>query len=112
MKDLPSVKKVAILGHIGKGNLGDEASMAALIQNIRRRHPAAAIWGFTLNPADTQARHQIPAFPIRRLTHAGGVVTAVQAGSPPGDTASSNSPAGGIKQWVKKVPLLGPSLRA
>ena len=58
--------RVGILGHVGNENLGDEAIIAAVIQNIRRRVPDAEINGFTLNPADTLERHGIVSFPIRR----------------------------------------------
>ena len=61
-----SIKKIGILGHVGNKNLGDEAIIAAVIQNVKRRCPRAEIYGFTLNPEDTKARHGIDAFPIRR----------------------------------------------
>ncbi len=60
------VRRIGIFGHVGNENLGDEASISAVIQNIRRRLPDAQIYGFTSNPEDTQKRHHIPAFPIRR----------------------------------------------
>jgi len=58
--------KIGILGHVGNGNLGDEAIVASLIQNIRRRCPTAEIHAFTSNPQDTRERHRIAAFPVRR----------------------------------------------
>ncbi len=58
---------IGILGHIGNGNLGDEAIFASVIENIRERIPEVALYGFTIRPEDTEARHAIPAFPIRRL---------------------------------------------
>ena len=60
-----SVKRIGILGHVGIENLGDEATVAAVIQNIRLRYPNAEIYGFTSKPADTQKRHKIRSFPIR-----------------------------------------------
>jgi polysaccharide pyruvyl transferase WcaK-like protein len=66
MTNRPQLKKIGILGHVGNGNLGDEAIFAAVIQHLRRRHPTAELYAFTSNPRDTQARHLIPAFPIRR----------------------------------------------
>jgi len=62
-----SIKKIGILGHVGNKNLGDEAILAAVIQNVKRRYPGAEIYGFTLNPEDTKARHGITAFPIRKI---------------------------------------------
>lgn len=59
---------IGLLHHTGGGNLGDEGTQAAVIQNIRRRWPTASIVGLTMNPEDTQRRHGIPAYPIRRRT--------------------------------------------
>jgi polysaccharide pyruvyl transferase WcaK-like protein len=46
--------------------MGNEMTMAALVQNLRRLHPGIALYGFTWVPHDTQERHGIPSFPIRR----------------------------------------------
>ncbi len=46
------------------GNLGDGAIQEAVIWNIRKRFPSAAIFGITLNPADTVERHGILSYPI------------------------------------------------
>jgi polysaccharide pyruvyl transferase WcaK-like protein len=59
-------KKIAILGHVGTKNLGDEAIIAAVIHQIGKRYPTAQIIGFTGDPDDTRARHGIPAFPLWR----------------------------------------------
>ncbi len=58
--------RIGVFGHVGNNNLGDEAIIAAVIENIRKRIPQADIIGFTINPEDTKARHGIPAFPIRK----------------------------------------------
>jgi polysaccharide pyruvyl transferase WcaK-like protein len=61
------IRRIGIFGHVGNGNLGDEAIIAAVIQNINQRFPNAHIYGITTNPADTQDRHKIAAFPINRV---------------------------------------------
>jgi polysaccharide pyruvyl transferase WcaK-like protein len=61
-----SRKRIGILGHVGTRNLGDEAIMAAVIQQIRERCPDAEIIGYTTDPEDTHQRHGITAFPVRR----------------------------------------------
>jgi polysaccharide pyruvyl transferase WcaK-like protein len=61
-----TVRKIGIFGHVGNKNLGDEAIISAIIQNIKRRRPEAQIYGFTLNPEDTENRHKITAFQIQR----------------------------------------------
>jgi polysaccharide pyruvyl transferase WcaK-like protein len=67
MSGTSAVRRVGIFGHVGNGNLGDEAIVSVVIENIRRRYPSAEILGFTLKPEDTVLRHKIAAFPIRRV---------------------------------------------
>ena len=65
---LRAPNKIGLLDHFGAGNLGDDATQTAVIQHIRRHWPDAAIYGFTMNPSDSQTRHGIPCYPIRRQT--------------------------------------------
>jgi polysaccharide pyruvyl transferase WcaK-like protein len=67
MKNFQGIRKIGVFGHVGNENLGDEAIIAAVIQNIKRRYPNAEIYGFTINPEDTRKRHKIAAFPIRKI---------------------------------------------
>ena len=67
MKNFQGIRKIGVFGHVGNENLGDEAIIAAAIQNIKRRYPNAEIYGFTINPEDTRKRHKIAAFPIRKI---------------------------------------------
>lgn len=60
--------KIGLLDHMGGGNLGDDTTQTAMIENIRSRWPDVTIYGFSMNPADTQCRHGIAAYPIRRTT--------------------------------------------
>lgn len=50
------------------GNLGDAAIQQAMIYHIGKYYPHAKLFGFSLDPDDTQRRHGIPAFPIQRPT--------------------------------------------
>jgi polysaccharide pyruvyl transferase WcaK-like protein len=59
-------KNIGLLDHLGHGNLGDDATLDAVMQNIKSRCPTAAIIGLSLNPSDTYKRHGIPSYPIRR----------------------------------------------
>jgi polysaccharide pyruvyl transferase WcaK-like protein len=59
-------RTIGLLHHIGGGNLGDDATQAAVMINIRRRWPHVTLIGFSANPDDTRKRHGIPAYAIRR----------------------------------------------
>jgi polysaccharide pyruvyl transferase WcaK-like protein len=56
--------RVAFVSPSGLGNLGDAAIIDSLVAGIRQRLPGAQIVGFTLNPADTAARHGVEAFTL------------------------------------------------
>jgi polysaccharide pyruvyl transferase WcaK-like protein len=61
-------KKIGLLDHTGNGNLGDDATQTAVMDNIKKRWPDSVICGFSMNPSDTQSRHGIPSYAIRRST--------------------------------------------
>jgi polysaccharide pyruvyl transferase WcaK-like protein len=61
-------RKIGLLDHMGGGNLGDDATQTAIIHNIKKRWPDSVICGFSMNPSDTQSRHGIPSYAIRRET--------------------------------------------
>jgi polysaccharide pyruvyl transferase WcaK-like protein len=72
-REVPSSRKQARIGlleHCGTGNLGDDATVAAVLQQIRTRWPDASIVGLSLDPSDSQHRHGIRAFPIRQSVFA------------------------------------------
>ncbi|HEX5924722.1 MAG TPA: polysaccharide pyruvyl transferase family protein [Baekduia sp.] len=54
--------RIAFISPTGSGNLGDAAIIDSLIQGVRRRIPDAEIVGFTQNPYDTTARHEVRAY--------------------------------------------------
>jgi polysaccharide pyruvyl transferase WcaK-like protein len=60
--------KIALLNHVGGGNLGDDATLDAVMQNIRCRWPNAEINAISMNPSDTEKRHGISSFPVRIQT--------------------------------------------
>jgi polysaccharide pyruvyl transferase WcaK-like protein len=65
MLDLKVPKKIVIVNPCGTLNLGDEATVAVLIRDLKRRYPNAEILGLTTNPTDTRTRHGIPVYPAR-----------------------------------------------
>jgi polysaccharide pyruvyl transferase WcaK-like protein len=58
--------RIGLLHHVGGGNLGDEATLETIASNIKQRWPIAEIVAFSMNPDDTEARHGIKSYPLRR----------------------------------------------
>jgi polysaccharide pyruvyl transferase WcaK-like protein len=108
-----SPRTVGVFSHGGTKNLGDEALLAAVIQNVRQRLPDAEVIGFTINPDDTRERHGITCFPIRRLEKACPARPVVSLG--PGVKNAAAEPTrpnfvSQLKIAVKAVPGLRPLL--
>lgn len=57
---------VGLWGHNGTGNLGNEATISAILQNLRKRVPDISLYGFSWDPEDTRLRHGIVSYPVRR----------------------------------------------
>lgn len=95
-------KRIGIFGHVGNGNLGDEAIIAAVIQGVRDRVKDAEITGFTVRPDDTRRRHGIEAYPIRRGA------TSSPSGRPPSPLEGSapSASSGGLRAAIRRVPGL------
>lgn len=115
MTDSLAVKRIGIFGHVGNGNLGDEAIFSVVIQNIRSRYPSAEICCFTINPDDTRRRHKLAAFPIRKRARPDAPET--EQGRAPENSWAAR-PGGGpsalserIKNRLKAVPWIYPLLR-
>jgi polysaccharide pyruvyl transferase WcaK-like protein len=109
------VRAVGVFGHYGNKNLGDEAIIQAVMDNLTARMPNARLICFSINPADSSSRYQVPAYPIRRPAVSAEAVDepsraqsvpSVQEGSQPIVSAP------GLRQRVARIPLLGPALRA
>jgi polysaccharide pyruvyl transferase WcaK-like protein len=73
VKKTSSPQKIALMGPFGYGNLGDAAIQQAMIENVYRYFPNAAIIGVSMNPQDTQKRHGISSFPIGRVAFGWGL---------------------------------------
>ncbi len=104
--------RIGILGHVGNENLGDEAIIAAVIQNLRQYWPSAVILGFTGNPVDTQVRHGIESFPIRRDSGPRQSSQPPTTAAVPESRRAAPSPAKSIKSLVDKIPVVSALARA
>ena len=111
---------IGIFGHYGNENLGDEAIIEAMVQNMRARWPSSQLYGFSINPRDTQQRYGISAFPIRQIS--GPVSQASLPSKPTHDDDSGQvaecSMQGPKSSWalcaksiLKRIPVLGSFLK-
>jgi polysaccharide pyruvyl transferase WcaK-like protein len=72
----PSPPRIVLLHHTGGGNLGDQASVDAVICNIRRRWPGSVIGLLSMNPGETEGIHGVPSYPLRTYTWEVGYASA------------------------------------
>lgn len=93
--------KVGLFGHYGTKNLGDEAIIAAAIQNLRQRIPNIELKGFSINPVDTQERHNIDSFPIRYRKGNSESKISNESGSNGEEKAKEQSPK--LRHYLKKI---------
>jgi len=101
------LRRIGILGHVGATNLGDEAIIAAVIQNLRERCPRAELCAFTSNPQDTFERHGLPAFPLRR-----GSISIKGRQDPPRTHVPPPTVSGRLKDLLKRIPCIYSVLKA
>jgi len=107
--ETPHPVTFGIFGHYGNENMGDEAIVAAVKEEILSRYPDTRIFGFSIVPEDTHRRHGIESFPIRRLR---GAATA-DLSEVSKDRPATISPAqGGFRQTIKRLPIVYPAARA
>jgi polysaccharide pyruvyl transferase WcaK-like protein len=62
--------RISFYGNFGAGNLGNEATLQAVIEQILRRWPDGQLLCFCTNPHDVRARHKIAAFPSEAVNRA------------------------------------------
>jgi len=58
-------QRIALFGNFGGGNLGNEATLQAMVYNLRRHMPNAEISCICLRPENTALQYNISAVPIR-----------------------------------------------
>jgi polysaccharide pyruvyl transferase WcaK-like protein len=96
--------RIGLLEHAGYGNLGDDATVAAVLHHVRLRWPKAQVTGLTLNPSDTRKRHGITSYALRR-----------DCKVPPATLSAEPIPESRLKAALGKYPLLaflGRAIRA
>src|SRR6266849_9408051 len=55
--------RISFYGNFGAGNLGNECTLQAVIEQTLRRWPDAQLLCFCTNPQDVRTRHNIAALP-------------------------------------------------
>lgn len=102
------INKIGLLSPCGWGNLGDAAIQEAMIHHIQSRIANSQIYGFTLNPEDTEHRHNIPSYPIASFSTSGYKISvhAKQNDRGTGDAVAQVGAVGNIKNVCKRVPVL------
>lgn len=65
MKPDGTRQKIALFGNFGTGNLGNEATLQAMVHNVRRHLPDAEISCICPKPENTASTYNISAIPIR-----------------------------------------------
>jgi polysaccharide pyruvyl transferase WcaK-like protein len=68
--------RVSFYGNFGAGNLGNECTLQAVIEQTRMRWPDAQLLCFCTNPQDVRTRHNIAAFPSEAFDRAAAARTA------------------------------------
>lgn len=56
-----SKQNIVICGHYGASNIGDEAILMAMLQNLKKTHPEAKIRTLSYNPENTRKYHGVEA---------------------------------------------------
>lgn len=56
---------IAVLGHYGNRNLGDESIITATLSGLRQAMPGVVPIAVSMDPADSARRHGVAAFPVR-----------------------------------------------
>jgi polysaccharide pyruvyl transferase WcaK-like protein len=92
--------KIALLHHTGGGNLGDQASVDAVMGSIKARWPESGIALLSMNPRETARIHGVPSYPIR--THIW------ERGYTPSAVESNSAPEFNFMRWLRttRTPII------
>lgn len=84
-----------LLHHTGWGNLGDDAVVNAVFSNIGKRWRNAQFTLLSMNPLDSERRHGLPCYPIRRYQFGYGL--------DPGASTPNQQKQGRYRTWLRKT---------
>jgi polysaccharide pyruvyl transferase WcaK-like protein len=104
--------RFAVYGFYGNENLGDEAIVEAVIDNVRELIPGAALTCISVNPVDSEARHEVPAdsifLPAKEYhSHRDRIAAEGAATSGDPEPAEETADKPSFRQRIKSLPLVG-----
>ncbi len=104
---------IGVFGHYGNENLGDEAIIEAVVQNLKKRRQDVRLIGFSIDPVDTAERYGMPAYPIRSSCRKRNTSAGAQSVTPtPVPTSGGKrKQTSRLGRLLKQIPLLGLGLR-
>src|ERR1700733_2992743 len=92
-------QRIALFGNFGTGNLGNEATLQAMVYNLRRYLPNAEISCICPGPENTASQYNIFAVPIR----APFTIRKVSSGSNSNSGASNGSISGATTEPYRRI---------
>ena len=105
------IRRIALYGPFGWGNLGDAAIQESMIHHARERLPDVEIIAVSLNPENTEEIHAVPAIPILRSWRPRRPASPSSSGTAAAVMPGGESIVSRCKQRVESAPLLGPVVR-
>ncbi|MFK5893284.1 MAG: polysaccharide pyruvyl transferase family protein [Pseudomonadota bacterium] len=108
-------QNIGVFGHYGNKNLGDEAIISSMIENLLRLLPKAEISCLSINPFDSARRYNVKSFPIRYRadffkSNNSQAETKVKNDVGPNIenlTTDNNTGKQNFKKILKSIPVLG-----
>ncbi|HKW94435.1 MAG TPA: polysaccharide pyruvyl transferase family protein [Methylomirabilota bacterium] len=99
------MRSVAILSNYGNRNLGDEASLDAIVDQLRERCIEVTLHAISFDPDDTQARHGLAAVPAVPLGRASRADRGARVDGSVPSRPTTSGPLARAKDTLKVVPF-------
>jgi polysaccharide pyruvyl transferase WcaK-like protein len=114
MRSNTTPQKIALFGNFGTGNLGNEATLQAMVLNLRRHLPDVEISCICPGPNKTASLYNISAFPIRAPSPIGKLFRVSNNDDEPAGESSGSAAATATtepRRLIKTFARLKTSLR-
>jgi polysaccharide pyruvyl transferase WcaK-like protein len=94
-------QRIALFGNFGGGNLGNEATLQAMVDNLRRHMPNAEITCICPEPETTPSQYNISAVPIRAHFPIWKLVGVSNSDDKPAGGSSGSISGTAPHRWIK-----------